>query len=265
MKRIFVSMPGVTDPARHVDYNIWHQLDHLPENRALDGVHHGERFVRSPDCRAAERVSEPELSGADYFAMYWFREPYAHNIAEWQMLGETTLYEGRRPDLEWTERTLTGFLTATGGYVAPRVLVTPEAVPMRPGQGIVVRVSHMLNPSSAVAAADWDRRRGLREQVLATPGVTGTWTFVSDQIKLAPSVSLAAPTGGTTGILTTGSGPKIALTITWCDEDPIEVAQALYAIDDQPADPSVERVLWEGPLRTIRVGEWDWFSEANAQ
>ena len=49
----FFSFPEVLDPARHRDYNAWHQLDHLPENRALRGVLHGERWVRTPACRAA--------------------------------------------------------------------------------------------------------------------------------------------------------------------------------------------------------------------
>ena len=116
--RVFFSFPEVIDPARHADYNAWHQLDHQPENLALLGVLHGDRWVRTPDCRAASDVEdEPVLGAADYVAMYWFADPVRASVAEWVELGETTREQGRRPELAWTRRRLTGFFRPLTGRV----------------------------------------------------------------------------------------------------------------------------------------------------
>ena len=49
----FFSFTSVPDPAQHRAYNEWHQLDHRPENIVLDGVQHGERWVRTPAAAVA--------------------------------------------------------------------------------------------------------------------------------------------------------------------------------------------------------------------
>ena len=46
----FFSFSAISDPSMHRAYSQWRQLDHLPENRALDGVIFGERWVRTPRC-----------------------------------------------------------------------------------------------------------------------------------------------------------------------------------------------------------------------
>ena len=56
-RKAFFSFTGINDPAKHRDYNEWHQLDHRPENLALPGVVWGERWVHSPDCAAVAVLS----------------------------------------------------------------------------------------------------------------------------------------------------------------------------------------------------------------
>ena len=55
----FFSFTEVTDPSAHEAYNAWHQLDHLPEQFTIDGITFGQRWVRSPRCRAAEAATRP--------------------------------------------------------------------------------------------------------------------------------------------------------------------------------------------------------------
>ena len=185
--RVFFSFPEVTEPDRHHDYNAWHQLDHRPENLALPGVLHGERWVRTPECRAASAVdADPVLSAAQYVAMYWFAEPAAASIEEWAELGQTTLEQGRRPELDWTVRRLHGFFRPFGGRVAPGVEISPEALPYRPHRGVVRggaarRGTERLRPRRPASAA---LHREHLPAVLARPGVLGTWSFTSRDVTL---------------------------------------------------------------------------------
>lgn len=218
----FFSFPEVTDPRRHRDYNAWHQLDHLPENRALPGVLHGERWVRTPSCRAMPSDgADPDLDAAHYVAMYWFRDPADEAVAAWRALGETTREQGRRPELAWTVRRYTGFFRPVGGAAAPRALVTAEAVPYRPGRGVVIEVQRVDGPVTAAPLPVVD-------------GVAGTWTFA-------------------------GADEPLRIALHYCDGDPVAVAERLVGAAEP--DPPGTRTLLRSPLLTVTPGEWDWFEE----
>ena len=85
-RKAFFSFTGITDKAKHRAYNEWHQLDHRPENLALPGVVWGERWVHSPDCAARATYGGTAVDATHYINLYWYREPYAESIKEWQDL-----------------------------------------------------------------------------------------------------------------------------------------------------------------------------------
>lgn len=242
--RAFFSFPEVVDPARHRDYNAWHQLDHRPENLALPGVAHGDRWVRTPECRDASAVDlDPDLGAAHYVAMYWFREPARASIEEWRELGTTTLELGRRPELAWTRRRHTGFYRPLEGLVSPRVPVSAGALPYRPHRGVVLEVLRAEEPAGPGAAAAFEAHRADVMAALGRPGVAGAWTFGSRD------PSGASPDGST------------RITITWCEDDPRAVAASL---PDPFADSHLRTVL-RTPLLSIQTHEWDWFDAADGQ
>ncbi|MQW74324.1 hypothetical protein GHK92_00400 [Nocardioides sp. dk4132] len=249
--RVFFSFPEVTDPARHRDYNAWHQLDHRPENLALPGVLHGERWVRTPECRAASAVdADPVLSAAQYVAMYWFAEPAAASIEEWSELGQTTLEQGRRPELDWTVRRLNGFFRPLGGRVAPGVEISPEALPHRPHRGVVLEVLRADEPSGAAAEAGFGAlHREHLPAVLARPGVLGTWSFTSRDVTLREGVP------GQERVRREADRGRLTVLLHWCEADPVEVAATLPAPVERPGLRTVLRT----PLRSIVAGEWSWF------
>lgn len=218
--RVFFSFPEVTNPRRHRDYNAWHQLDHLPENLALPGVIHGERWVRTPECRAVSVDADEALSAAHYVAMYWFREPATTSIEEWVALGESTERQGRRPELAWTERRLTGFFRPVHGEVRPAAGVSVAALPWRPVRGVVLEVHRVEQPVAADATA------------LTEDGVIGSWTFVSES-----------------------AGLRIAL--HYCEADPVAIAAGVA--ERGRRDPDGLTTLLRTPLLTITPWEWDWF------
>ncbi|NPC98697.1 hypothetical protein [Nocardioides sp. zg-DK7169] len=248
--RVFFSFPEVTDPARHRDYNAWHQLDHRPENLALPGVLHGDRWVRSPECRAASAVdADPVLSAAQYVAMYWFAEPAGPAIEEWAELGQTTLEQGRRPELDWTRRRLNGFFRPLGGRVAPGVEISAEALPHRPHRGVVLEVLRAEEPSSVAAEAGFGvLRRAHLPAVLALPGVLGTWSFASRDVTLREGPGVGEVRRET-------DRGRLTVVLHWCEADPVEVAATLPAVVEEPGLRTVLRT----PLRTITPGEWSWF------
>jgi hypothetical protein len=253
----FFSFPRITDPARHADYNAWHQYDHRPENLALPGVVHGDRWVRSPDCVAAGAAPDPLLASTHYLAMYWFAEPLEASVAAWQRLGDTTLQQGRRPDLRYASRPLLGFFRPVRGYLAPTTRVSTAALPFRPHRGVHVTVTAVDAPGSAAAEEqfEWHDRERL-PRVLGLPGAAGGWTFRSERL------SAESTGGGTDGAL-----PVMRIELTWLEGDPVEFAGLLaeaereWHRDSPPPRPDAERLLLAGPLRSITPGEWDWFTE----
>ncbi len=196
--RVFFSFPEVLDPARHRDYNAWHQLDHLPQNRALPGVRHGERWVRTPRCREASwrsaDAAADDFDAAQYVAMYWFADPVEASVREWFRLGEQTEEIGRRPEVAWTRRRFTGFANPTGGAAADGVAVTAGAVPFLPHAGVVLEVGVEATRDVAELAVE--------------PGVLGAWAFAG-----------------------TGRHEGLSLTLSWCAADPVGVSLARSRTD----------------------------------
>lgn len=250
--RSFFSFLELTDPARHHEFNEYHQLDHRPENLALPGVVWGDRWVRSPDCAAMSSGSHPDLARIHYVAMYWFAEPLEASVAAWQELGEMALDWGRRPDLDWTRRDV-GFFRPLKGYVNPRVLVSPDALPFRPIRGLHLTVQRVEDPRSSAAerAFAWLDRVHLPDLV-DCPGVAGAWTFTSQWCTLEGEGRPAT------------RGLRVQL--LFLDEDPTEVLPGIDA--RRPAwerggrlhdlDGVLDELL-ATPLRPITPWQWGWF------
>lgn len=260
----FFSFAGVSDPARHRDYNRWHQLDHRPENLALPGVVYGERWVITPRCAGAGVVAEPRLAGVQYVNIYWYREPADASIAEWQELAERSFQWGRRPEIGYVTRPLMGFFATVRGYAAPRVLVSPDALVFRPARGVHLSVLAPAEPHSVATEAYY---RWLDTEAvpaaLELDGVAGAWTFSSRSTTLDPTYE--ATPGTSTTFAPVGADPGAwRVVLLFCDEDPVEVARALghqafVRADGAPAAP-VDLAM-STPLCCIEPWKWDWFNE----
>ena len=226
VSRVFLSFPEVLDDERHRDYNHWHQFDHLPQNLALPGVRHGQRWVRTPACRSASTGpgadADPravEMDASQYVAMYWFADPARESVADWLRLGSLTEEIGRRPETGWTRRRFTGFAAPVTSAVADGVLVTAGAVPYLPHAGVVVDVvPEPVDGPEAARAAVADLAR--------VPGVLGAYAF--------------------SGL---GEAAGLQVRVAWCSEDPVDV------VGRWPEGGTFLRT----PLAVVVPGEWDWF------
>lgn len=265
-EKAFFSFATVTDPSKHRAYNEWHQLDHRPENLALDGVRYGERWVLSPDCAEVADLRHPELAGTHYVNSYWFREPASASIAEWQGLAERSFQWGRRPDVAWTSRPLMGFFSTVRGVASRRVLVSADALPFRPNRGVHLTVSQVgdAHGPDAERSFAWHDRIWVPE-LLDCPGVAGVWTFSSDSTTLDPS--WRAVPGSTTFDAAGSDRGHLRITLAFLDEDPVDVAQAIAVRSDRLGRAArgpggAETTLLSAPLRAIAPWEWDWFEGA---
>jgi hypothetical protein len=244
--RAFFSFTELRDATLHRPYNDWHQLDHRPENLALDGVAYGERWVRSPDC-VADHAPGTLLDPLQYLNMYWFREPVRAAVDEWAELAERSIHWGRRPDVGWANRLLMGFFLTVKGYAHPRVRVSPDVLPLRPNTGVYVTVDEIDEPASA--AAETMYREFDEEHIpgaLDVGGVAGAWTFTSDA------------TLGTPALPPLPAGLRVHL--YFVDGDPLAVAHELAS--RLPHYAGIARTLYRGPLRAITPWQWDWFEPA---
>jgi len=253
-KRAFFSFPQIDDPDRHVAYNEWHSLDHLPENLALQGVVYGDRWLLSPDCAAVSARNIPCMQNFHYMAMYWFDTPADDSEREWKTLGGSIVDQGRRPERSPTQRSVTGFCRPVRGRMSERAQIPLAALPFRPMRGVYIRICELLEPdSTATAALDrwYDRVR--MPQLLEAAGAIGAWTFRSERLQFAGAHPEQLP--------------QWRLQLIYLEADPLDFVADLAERDCVRDDPvgtsAVETVVFEGPLRAIIGWQWNWFDEAS--
>ena len=108
---------------------------------------------------------------------------------------------------------LSGPFPVFAAAAAPRVLVSAAAVPWRPERGVYAVVAPRDEPGGA--PADW----------CAVAGVAGAWSFADEDR---------------------------AITIAWCDDDPLAVAGRVGSLVPASAELA-------GPFEPVVPGEWNWF------
>jgi hypothetical protein len=244
----FFSFTEVTDPKEHRAYNEWHQLDHLPEQLPLPGVVHGQRWVATPACRRARVAAEPPLDRVQYLTLYLMTGPEDRVVEGFRNWGERLSELGRFHRHRVSH--LSGPFLFLKAYAAPRVLISPEAIPYRPCRGIYVTVEEAIAKPRLDEWAQWLDRVEV-PALLGVPGVAGIWSFVgrSQSFHDAPD------------------GRRV--TVAYLDDDPLAVAQRLAERRDagqregRTPDWSADvRTTYAGPLETIVPWQWNWFDAA---
>lgn len=246
----FVSLARLGDAGAHQAYNEWHQLDHRPENLALDGVAWGERWVRSPRAAALTTETAGPLSDFHYLNMYWFTGPLDRTLGDWEWLAERSAQWGRRDDLELCARPLMDYFVPVSVDVAPRLRLSAAALPVRPNRGVHVEVVRWPDGRmpEALAAHRWFDRVRIG-QLLAVDGVAGVCVLASQNTFL---------THQDLGTAADPSSTRIHL--TYLDGELAETAAALAQPTDAPTTEG--ELLHAGILESIVPWQWDWFNEA---
>jgi hypothetical protein len=156
----FFSFTEITDPDAHTAYNEWHLFDHQPEQFTLEGINFGERWVRSPRCRSLELAPRPPFETFHYMTLYLLRDesviPPFFDLAK-ELHAKNRFFKERKA-------VLSGPFEVEDRWAAPRVLISPEAVPFRPNHGLYT----VVGPAFEGAA------------LIAQEGVAGAWQFVAE-------------------------------------------------------------------------------------
>jgi len=236
----FFSWTEITDPAAHRSYNEWHQLDHLPEQHPIPGIAHGERWVSTPACRAARAVDEAPLAAAHYLTLYLMTEPVGPTLHEFAELGRRLAELGRFH--HHRRAAVFGAWHLLEAHVAPRVLISADAVPYRPARGVYVIVEEPTDETALDAHLQWLHREH-HPALVRVAGVVGLWTFAPSPLYRDPAWSMGSQ----------------RVTVCWLDDDPLEVAEAVRPLLRERWRDAPVRPVYAGPFETILPWGWDWF------
>jgi hypothetical protein len=167
----FFSFTEITAPSEHHAYNEWHMLDHMPEQYPLHGIVYGQRWVSTPECRAARAVSGERLDPIHYVTLYLMAAPLDETLRAFYALGQE-LHDADRFHLH-RKAWLSGPFRLGEQRAASRVLVSPKAVPYRPNRGLYVVVQDLPRPE-----IDLDKW-------CTQPGVAGAWSFADEDRRIS--------------------------------------------------------------------------------
>jgi hypothetical protein len=245
VKAGFFSFVEVTDPAAHQAYNEWHQLDHLPEQLPIPGIVHGQRWVMTPACRRAGAVVTAPVDRIHYMALYLVAEPVQPTLDHFEEVGHRLGELGRFHRERRSH--LFGAWHLLETWAAPRVLISPEAVPYRPGTGVYVIVEEVVDAIGLPVWLQGIHRAGV-PALGATDGVVGVWSFATTPLYANPRWV----TGGA------------RITVCWLDRDPVTVAGALDGVVRRRWDDAPVRPLLSAPMETIAPWAWSWFDDDQA-
>ncbi len=240
----FFSFTEITRPDEHGPYNEWHQLDHVPENIALPGIAHGQRWVCPPAYRDARSCSEPELDPIHYVTTYLMTDPLEQTLRDFLDLGGRMNAIGGRFH-RFRKSYLAGPFRLVESYAAPRVLVHRDVTPYRPHTGIHVTVADVLDASQLDDVTHWVDAVHVPD-ALADPGVAGAMFYSSDLP--GEKFGYALP-------------PRRLIIVLYFDGDPLAATDRLR---ERPVIGGLGdhvRPLFSGPFQTITPWEWDWFDQ----
>jgi hypothetical protein len=239
----FCSFTEITDPTEHRPYNEWHVFDHMPEQYPIAGVAYGQRWVRTPELAAASLV-EPgnPLDAIHYLTLYLMTEPVEQTLREFAALGRDLRALGRFHQARRSH--LSGPLRVLEAHVAPRVLISAEAVPYRPHRGVHVLVERVERADDEYAQFCHTHHA---PALCALDGVVGVWQLATTPVY--------RDLGWSPG--------NRRVTVCWLDGDVAETSGAVLRLDRvrrERADGVTVTELAGGFETVDPFGAWDWFA-----
>jgi hypothetical protein len=239
----FFSFTEITDPAEHHSYNAWHLFDHMPEQYPIDGVAFGQRWVRTPELARSSLVEDGNALGAShYVTLYLMTEPVERTLREFVALGQDLRSLGRFHQQRQSH--LSGPLRRLESHVAPRVLMSAEAVPYRSHRGVHVVVERIERHDDDYLQF-WHTHHA--PAVCALGGVVGVWEFAT-----APAFRDLGWKPGNRRI-----------TVCWLDDDVAATSDAILHLDRvrrERAAGITTTELVSGFASIDPFGAWDWFA-----
>jgi hypothetical protein len=230
----FFSFTEVTARDQHHAYNEWHQLDHLPQQYSLPFVVHGQRWVSTPSCTQARRVSAPPFDRVHYVTFYVMRGDPNVVLPDFATLGQQ-LREADRFH-QYRHSHLSGPFEITSQAVAPGVSISADVVPFRPNRGVYISLA------SSEADDDGEAMGPMTdlEELCRGPGVVGAWELQSNSRVVNPRWKQG----------------QWQVIVAFLDQEPQSSAEALDQIEFLRRRGGVALA---GPFESVQPWQWDWF------
>jgi hypothetical protein len=233
-----ISLSGSSETGEDSEYLEWHQLDHMPQQWEIPGLVFGQRWVSTPECRAARAVQTDRFAPVNHVMHYLWGEPLAPSIDDFFTLGAHLAKIGRFP-YRLPAVMLGGFdLVATHADSTPPV--TPNVLPFRPNDGmyLVLEASDRGEGPTAWASDD-------AAALLAVDGVAGFWHFNPG--------SLRTDRFDTDGF---------SATVCYLDGDPVATAGRLDPVMADRWKREAITPAFAAPFSALRPWAWGWEQHA---
>jgi hypothetical protein len=220
---------GRSEDGRDLDVLRWHLFDHVPEQFRVPGVRNGQRWVSTPECRAARFASAP-FENVDYVVQYLFAEPAPQNVTAFAQLGKALGHARRFPGIRQPIY-LSGGFEVVGMRTNPRGALGAYVLPWYPASGIFLTME--TTPADPAAGAE------IMERLVELEGVAGAWRYA----------------GGARDFGTIKTDHGKSATVYYLYDDPVEAAGRLRdAVEREWSRAGVEG-LFAAPLYVVRPFE----------
>ncbi len=214
-------------------YLRWHHLDHLPQQYEIPGMLFGQRWVSTPECRAARAVQSERFEPVNHVVHYLFGEPVAQVVDDFFALRDHLIEIGRFPE-RLPNRLVSGG-EPVEAHAAASALVTADVVPYRPNRGAYLIIEQADPPS---AGARWSRAHV--EALLAIDGVAGLWSFAPTTLR--PDEF---------------SKSGYSVSVCYLDEDPVGVAPSIGAVLSARWGGAAIRPAFAAPFVSLRPFDYE--------
>jgi hypothetical protein len=228
-----LSLSASSESGDDSEYLRWHQLDHMPQQWEIPGMVLGQRWVSTPECRAARTVEDDRFAAVNHVVHYLWGEPLAQSIDDFFTLGADLYKVGRFPHR--LPAVFLGGFDVASMHAAPSAQVSADVVPFRPNRGMQLLVEY---PKDGDGATTW-RDEDVAE-ALATDGVAGMWTFAPGALRL----DRFDTTGASAAVL-------------YLDDDPVTTAARLEPLHRARWSRDAIAPALAAPFAALRPWEWD--------
>jgi hypothetical protein len=206
-------------------YFEWHALDHHPEQYGIEAVRLGQRWVSTPECRAARAIEHPRFDAVDHIMQYLFADPIDQALDEWFALGAQLGKAGRMP-LRLPAVELAGY-ELIDRCASRDALVRAEVVPWRPARGAYLLIEQGEHPVGLSSLCD-------------VAGVAGVWRYRGGVYH----ERFADTTG-------------LTLSVIYLDGDVVETAKRLGDVLTRAWGSNASTPMLAAPFATVVPWEWD--------
>jgi hypothetical protein len=172
------------NPGYHEQFNHWYDTDHIPENRALPGIFHAQRYYAPRRYREARDPLATDMvrhQGGEYLTLYYVDGDLTSTYQAFRDLAQRLRGEGRM------FQEMQGVLSSGQPFTFERVWVhkgvrlVPDAIPTAPHYGVYMILGEITDPAREKEFLQWEDETHI-PSLLEGPEILAVFLFRSHNI-----------------------------------------------------------------------------------